>query len=115
MATPNMTARLPVRGVDLDPETRCAHWDAALDVIAIRMKCCGVYYACRDCHEALADHAAQVWPRAEWDEKAVLCGVCGTELSIRLYLDCANTCPACGAKFNPGCRSHYHFYFEAAP
>jgi uncharacterized CHY-type Zn-finger protein len=104
--------RPEIRGVALDAETRCAHWHSELDVIAIRMKCCGVYYACKDCHDALAGHAIVAWPRAEWNEKAVLCGACGCEMSVREYLDCANACPACGAGFNPGCRSHNHFYFE---
>ncbi len=101
-----------VHGVDLDSQTRCAHYHSALDVIAIRMKCCGVYYACKDCHDALAGHASQVWSRSEWDQPAVvLCGACGTELSIRQYLDCANQCPNCKAAFNPKCSNHYHFYF----
>ena len=78
----------------LDPETRCAHWHSPLDVIAIKMKCCGVYYACKDCHDALAGHAAEVWPRDEWEQPAVLCGVCGTEMSVRQYLGCANRCPS---------------------
>ena len=102
-----------VHGIDLDPQTRCAHYNKPVDVIAIKMKCCGLYYACKDCHEALAGHAIEVWPREEWDQLAVLCGCCGTELSIRAYMECGNTCPACGAQFNPGCRNHYHFYFEA--
>lgn len=101
-----------VHGVDLDAQTRCAHWHSALDIVAIKMRCCGVYYACKDCHNTLAEHDAAVWPRAEWNEKAVLCGACGIELSVRQYLDCGNVCPACSAGFNPGCRNHYHFYFE---
>jgi uncharacterized CHY-type Zn-finger protein len=101
-----------VRGVDLDPETRCAHWYSPRDVIAIKMKCCGVHYACKDCHDALAGHPAEVWPRGEWETKAVLCGVCGTEHGIRAYMDCADVCPSCGAAFNPGCRTHYHYYFD---
>ena len=100
-----------VRGIDLDSETRCTHWHSPLDVIAIKMKCCGVYYACRDCHDALAGHAAEVWPEAEWDQPAVLCGVCGYEMSVRDYLDCENRCPHFGAGFKPGCRHHYHLYF----
>ena len=111
----NQALRPTVRGVDVDPQTRCAHWHSARDIIAIKMKCCGVYYACKDCHDALAGHAAAVWPRAEWQTPAILCGACGTELAIRQYLDSENTCPACGAGFNPGCRNHYHFYFEAMP
>ncbi|MBL6936226.1 MAG: hypothetical protein ISS15_13775 [Alphaproteobacteria bacterium] len=102
-----------VHGVALDSQTRCAHWHSTLDIIAIKMKCCGAYYACKDCHDALAGHDAAVWPRAEFGETAVLCGACGVELSVRQYLDCGNACPACGAAFNPGCRNHYHFYFEA--
>jgi uncharacterized CHY-type Zn-finger protein len=108
-----MSAIVPqVHGVDLDPQTRCAHYRSALDIVAIRMKCCGLYYACKDCHQALADHAIEVWPRAEWNRKSVLCGACGAELSTQQYLDCDNRCPACKASFNPGCRNHYRFYFE---
>src|SRR5439155_13300610 len=79
-----------VKGVALDPQSRCAHWRGPLDIVAIRMRCCGTWYACRQCHDELAGHAAAVWPVAEWDEPAVLCGACGTELSIRDYLACAN-------------------------
>ncbi len=104
--------RPSVLGLDLDAETRCAHWRSPRDVVAIKMRCCGAYYACKDCHDALAGHPIEVWPKAEWDSPAVLCGVCGTELSIRQYLDCADACPACAAPFNPGCRLHRHFYFE---
>lgn len=107
-----MAPRPPVLGVDLDPQTRCAHWRSPLDVIAIKMRCCGDYYACRDCHDALADHPASVWPKTAWNQPAILCGVCGEELSISQYMACGNECLACGAPFNPGCRTHYHLYFE---
>jgi uncharacterized CHY-type Zn-finger protein len=107
-----MSGRPPVLGVDLDPQTRCAHWRSPLDIVAIRMRCCGAYYACHDCHAALAGHAAAVWPRSEQDRPAVLCGACGTELTVAQYLACDNRCPACGAAFNPGCRLHRHLYFE---
>jgi uncharacterized CHY-type Zn-finger protein len=106
---------LQVRGVDLDPHIRCAHYHKAFDVIAIKMKCCGVYYACKDCHEALAGHEIQVWPQSEWTQKAVLCGCCRTELSIKDYMASEHCCPGCGAKFNPDCRKHYRFYFESPP
>jgi uncharacterized CHY-type Zn-finger protein len=104
----------PIIGLDLDANTRCRHYHGATDVIAIKMQCCGTYYACIDCHRALAGHAASVWPQSEWDTKAVLCGVCQTELSIHEYLSSGNCCPRCEAAFNPGCRSHYHLYFETA-
>jgi uncharacterized CHY-type Zn-finger protein len=108
-----MTITAPqVRGIDVDPQTRCAHYHLLVDVIAIKMKCCGEYYACKECHDALADHPVQVWPRNEWDKKAILCGVCGHELTINEYMQGDNHCPKCAAQFNPGCRNHYHFYFE---
>jgi uncharacterized CHY-type Zn-finger protein len=103
--------RPPVRGLALDPQTRCAHWASPLDVIAIKMRCCETYYACFDCHAALAGHKAAVWPRAEWAEPAILCGACGAELSVHAYLACDSRCPSCGAGFNPGCHKHRHLYF----
>jgi uncharacterized CHY-type Zn-finger protein len=106
-------SRPTVRGVELDASTRCVHYHSALDILAIRMACCGIYYACKDCHEVLAGHAIQVWPRSEWDVRAVLCGACGYELTIREYMDSGSRCPLCAARFNPGCRNHYHFYFAA--
>jgi uncharacterized CHY-type Zn-finger protein len=100
-----------VRGIDLDPQTRCLHYHGPADIIAIKMKCCGVYYACKDCHIALADHPIEAWPEGEWCEPAILCGACGTELTIRQYMQSESLCPGCRARFNPGCRNHYHFYF----
>lgn len=101
-----------VRGLDLDSQTRCAHWHSERDIIAIRMRCCGTYFACRECHDALADHPVQVWPKTEWDQPGVLCGACGLELSVREYLDGDSRCPDCGSAFNPGCKTHHHLYFE---
>src|ERR1700704_5356678 len=60
-----------VRGIDLDAQTRCVHYHAAADIVAIKMRCCGVYWACKDCHEALAGHAIAVWGRGEWNARAV--------------------------------------------
>jgi len=103
---------VPVKGLDLDSNTRCLHYRGPADVIAIKMRCCETYYACIECHTALAGHSAKVWPRSQWQEKAVLCGVCATELSVLEYLDSGNRCPHCAAHFNPGCRNHYDLYFE---
>jgi uncharacterized CHY-type Zn-finger protein len=111
-----MLPNLPdVRGINLDPQTRCEHYHGVTDIIAIKMKCCGVYYACKDCHAALADHQIQVWPESGWSEQAVLCGACGTELTIHQYMRSDYRCPACRAPFNPGCRNHYHLYFDIQP
>ena len=81
-----------VRGINLDAQTRCLHYHSAADIVAIKMKCCGIYYACEDCHTALAGHGIAVWPRSEWDQRAVLCGACRTELTIRANLDCESRC-----------------------
>jgi uncharacterized CHY-type Zn-finger protein len=114
IAVLSMDKNLPeVRGVNVSPQTRCAHYNKPIDIIAIKLKCCGVYYACKDCHAALADHEIVVWPRSEWNEKAILCGACGAELTINAYLGCAYHCPDCNAEFNPACGNHHHHYFEA--
>ena len=127
-----------VRGVDVGPETRCRHYDSELDVIAIRFPCCGTFYPCYECHLAVADHEPERWgdessaasedadrrnrPRTQGDDTgrtniegsdadAVLCGVCGTVLTVAEYVDCDDRCPECDAEFNPGCRRHYDYYF----
>jgi len=102
---------VPLRGVDVDAETRCAHYASDRDVIAIRLPCCDVYYPCFRCHGALADHDAERRSRERFDEPAVLCGGCRTALSVREYLDADHSCPACGAAFNPGCTEHHDRYF----
>jgi uncharacterized CHY-type Zn-finger protein len=101
-----------VRGIDVTALTQCSHWHSERDIIAIRHKCCGDYYACITCHEALAGHKAEVWPKDRWDIKAVLCGACGHEMTIAEYIACTSTCPGCQAAFNPGCAAHYPLYFD---
>lgn len=101
-----------VHGVNLDSQTRCEHYHGPTDIVAIKMKCCGLYYACKDCHLTFADHPIAVWPESEWDQQAVLCGACGAMLTIRQYMNSDSRCPACGARFNPGCCKHYHCYFQ---
>ncbi|MCQ4332740.1 hypothetical protein KM295_04380 [Natronomonas sp. F2-12] len=100
-----------VRGVDVDDETRCAHYDSESDVVAIRFGCCGTYYACFECHAALADHPPEPWPTARRTEPAARCGVCGADLTATEYTS-TDACPNCEARFNPGCAEHYHLYFE---
>lgn len=101
-----------LKGRLTDDQTRCVHYHSALDVIAIKFKCCGDYYPCYECHAEVAGHAAVVWSKEERDEKAILCGVCRKELSINEYFQSNNQCPYCAANFNPGCSRHYHLYFE---
>ena len=102
----------PLRGIDVDPETRCAHWDAPVDIVALRFGCCETYYPCDACHDAATDHDPKPWPRDRFDEPAVLCGRCGETLSAREYLAGNDACPRCGAAFNPDCRNHRDRYFD---
>lgn len=101
-----------VRGVEVDHETRCSHYHTERDIIAIKFKCCETYYPCHLCHDEVAGHAAIQWEENERSEKAVLCGKCGTELTIKDYMESESTCPSCQGKFNPGCERHYHLYFK---
>jgi uncharacterized CHY-type Zn-finger protein len=110
-----MATNITIHGIELDAQTRCAHWHSLLDIVAIRMKCCDLFYACKDCHDALAGHALQPWPQSEWDEVTIRCGACRHLMTTRDYLDGANACPSCRAAFNPDCRHHHHFYFDMTP
>ena len=101
-----------VRGLDLDSQTRCRHFHGPTDIVAIKMRCCEVFYACKDCHEVLTNHPIQVWSKSEWNQSAILCGACGAELTIQQYLEGGFQCTVCQMPFNPACRNHYHYYFE---
>lgn len=104
-------AQPQVYGRTVDDETRCVHYATPLDVVALKFGCCERYYPCFMCHDEMADHQRQPWPRARLHEPAVLCGVCRTELVVEQYMS-AEQCPACRAAFNPGCSLHYEIYFE---
>lgn len=95
-----------------DGHTRCVHWYGPTDIVAIRMRCCGRFYACSDCHAACEDHAIERWPRADFGEEAILCGACRRTMSIEAYLASGDRCPSCGAGFNPRCALHRGRYFE---
>jgi|SRR5690349_8605552 uncharacterized CHY-type Zn-finger protein len=100
-----------VLGRTVDDQTRCLHYHGPTDVIAIRFACCGAYYPCFECHHEAADHPARQWPAGRCDEKAILCGVCGTELTIATYQS-VPACPSCDARFNERCRLHWPLYFD---
>lgn len=113
MAQAAHTASPPtVHGMNTRLKLQCDHWHSELDIIAIRHKCCMEYYACISCHDELAGHASEVWPKSERQRLAVLCGNCYRELSIEEYLKSNSQCPGCKAGFNPGCSKHYTLYFE---
>ena len=77
-----------VKGNDIDQETRCSHYHTEIDRIAIKFYCCDTYFPCFSCHEESGCSSPQVWPIAQFNQKAVLCGSCGTELTVNEYLSC---------------------------
>lgn len=101
-----------ILGRVLDEAGRCAHWHSERDILSIQFPCCGEFWACRECHDELADHPAEVWPNGRFDAQALMCGVCRATQTITDYLMNPNACPSCGAEFNPGCASHHPLYFE---
>lgn len=101
-----------VHGLDVHDDTRCAHYASDRDVVAIAFACCGRFFPCFQCHDALADHEAERWPADATGTCAVLCGVCGHVHAIGDYLDSPLSCAACGTEFNPGCRDHHDRYFQ---
>jgi len=100
-----------MRGIEVDRQTRCVHYPSAVDIVAIKMRCCGVYYACKDCHIALAGHAIAVWPRGE-GRSGRFCAGLRAEMTDSEYLDCESPVPGLRGGFNPGCKGHWEFYFE---
>lgn len=101
-----------VKGSLVDKETRCTHYHTEKDRIAIKFFCCQTYFPCYQCHEEHGCGNPEVWPEEEFDQKAILCGSCGTELTITEYLNGGYRCPNCDEDFNPGCHFHRHLYFE---
>nr|WP_318153097.1 CHY zinc finger protein [Metabacillus arenae] len=104
---------IQVYGETVDEQTRCVHYHTEKDIIAIKFYCCKTYYPCYQCHEQSAGHSIKVWPKTEFNEKAILCGVCKHELTINQYFQSHSVCPYCHSSFNPGCNRHKHLYFEA--
>ncbi|MEU6204795.1 CHY zinc finger protein [Micromonospora musae] len=102
---------MQIHGKTVDDQTRCVHYATPVDVIAIKFACCLRYYPCHLCHEETADHPASQWPLDQRGARAVLCGVCRTELTIEEYL-AVDSCPSCDALFNERCRLHTHLYFQ---
>lgn len=102
---------MDIYGATVDKTARCVHYHTEKDIIAIKFKCCNRYYPCYKCHEEHADHIIQRWTQEQFDELAILCGNCHTELTITEYMNTAN-CPHCAALFNERCAAHYHLYFD---
>ena len=108
----NVFAPTIIHGTAVNGRTQCAHYHSERDIVAIKHKCCGEFYACIECHNEAAGHQAELWPQVEFQSEAIYCGNCHQTLPIAHYLSCDSTCPHCQAAFNPGCANHYHLYFE---
>ena len=112
------SARPPVHSLAVYADSKCAHYHSELDIVALRHPCCGKFYACVACHDALESHRAAPWPRSRWGEPAVCCGACGTVITVLAYMDryaqneAAVTCPACSSGWNPKCKRHWTRYFD---
>ncbi|MBD8499546.1 CHY zinc finger protein [Paenibacillus arenosi] len=103
---------MKIYGAIIDSETRCTHYHTVKDIIAIKFYCCNRYYPCYKCHEENEDHDIQAWPQEQFEEKAVLCGSCRSQMTILQYMN-TNDCPYCQASFNERCALHYSIYFES--
>jgi uncharacterized CHY-type Zn-finger protein len=101
-----------IQGLQLTEHLQCSHYHSDKDIVAIQFKCCQQFYACFHCHQELAGHAVIRWTNNEFQNEAILCGVCRTRITIADYLYCRFQCPHCQSLFNPGCHQHWPWYFE---
>lgn len=103
-----------IKGKLVDNESRCVHWHSTLDVIALRFKCCDQFYACYSCHDECETHEVEkysVCTDSNASVPLIICGVCKLQMTFPQYQ--ALQCPRCSAHFNPGCKLHYHLYFDS--
>ncbi|RLL44839.1 hypothetical protein D8M04_08115 [Oceanobacillus piezotolerans] len=102
---------MKIYGFPVDSQGRCKHYHGVMDTISIKFKCCGKFYPCYKCHDETTEHIRQAWGENEFQEKAIFCGVCQTELTIHEYLS-GDKCSKCQTVFNPNCSKHYSYYFK---
>ncbi|MEX5942171.1 CHY zinc finger protein [Mammaliicoccus sciuri] len=100
-----------IHGLTVDNESRCEHYHTPLDIIAIKFKCCDKFYPCYKCHNECEKHDIKRWDQSEFDEHAILCGVCKETISINDYM-LKEVCPNCDARFNHRYKYHHHLYFK---
>src|SRR4051794_944124 len=84
----------------VDEHTRCIHYHNETDIIAIKFRCCGRWYPCFECHAEAESHETEPWQETQFEEKAILCGACGHQLSVNEYFACNFACPSCSSPFN---------------
>lgn len=105
-----MTEHL-IEGIAVDEQGRCAHYNAPVDIVCYKFPHSNTYYPCNLCYEEINHKSpAEKYP-IHSEVPAVLCGVCQTEIPINQYVN-VTQCPNCTYPFNPGCKNHFHYYFE---
>lgn len=102
---------MKIYGKLVDKETRCVHYHGDKDIIALQCAACLKFYPCYQCHNEEETHLFQPWLKTQFDQQAIFCGHCRTQLSIHCYLQ-ADECPQCHHPFNPNCAKHYSLYFQ---
>ncbi|SCV02318.1 LANO_0F16710g1_1 [Lachancea nothofagi CBS 11611] len=106
------------RGLLIDNQTRCVHWNSELDIVCFKFKCCQKFYSCHSCHDSLETHTTKRYSLTkDQKEPVVLCGACRNIMTFDQYqskLACGShlQCPSCRAPFNPNCKLHYSIYFD---
>lgn len=106
---------ISLQGKLVDSQTRCEHYHTDVDVIALKFKCCHVYYPCFECHQAAAHLPEKFHIEQDAQELVVLCGVCVGEMTFGEYsLRDPLRCVYCDHLFNVGCKLHYDLYFETS-
>jgi len=100
-----------VPAVDVDEETRCAHYGIERDIVAIRVSLLRYLLPLspvsrrgrRPRRPAVAHRPPRGAGGGVWRLRA--------EVAIQEYLGVTG-CPACETRFNPGCADHYGRYVE---
>lgn len=102
---------MSIKGLLVDDQSRCEHWKSPLDIVALRFRCCDEFYACYSCHQECTNHGVKRYSLKDAKSTTlVICGVCRLQMTFEQYHQL--NCPRCHSPFNPGCKLHYHLYFE---
>ncbi|MGB1697185.1 MAG: hypothetical protein ACPHK8_02165 [Thermoplasmatota archaeon] len=81
----------------------CPHYHSELDNVQFQFGCCTAWFGCYQCHLghphlACKEDAASV---------RCVCGESHTPAQYRARAQCRSGC-----QWNPGCKQHWHHYFE---
>jgi uncharacterized CHY-type Zn-finger protein len=57
---------MKIVGILYDNQTRCIHYHSNKDIIAIKFKCCEIYYPCYFCHKEMQTHNILKWKKSNF-------------------------------------------------